>query len=407
MRRDRTVLVIGATGNVGRHVVAGLLEEGARVRALVRRPLTAALPGDVSVTQGDLERPETVATAAEGADAAFLLWPGFSSAGASDVVTELARHVAHVVYLSAARLQHGAEGAMPGVWSDLERLIEASGLSWTFVRAGGFAANTLEWADQIRSGDTVRIPYPNAARSLVHERDTADVAVRCLVDPGHAGRALAVTGPHVLTQLEQVRAIGAAIGRELQVEEQPADSARRRYEAVLGAEYADGALAYWASLVDAPERATGDVESVTGRPARTFAQWARDHAADFARRSTAEVADAYAASFRTGQIDRATSLLAPDFVRVAPQETDGREVELRGVAAVMDNAERQSAHAEINAVDVGDPLVNGDQFAIRFSFDETDRASGRRQTTTKLSLYTVEASRIVREEVFYYAPPAI
>jgi hypothetical protein len=168
MRRDRTVLVIGATGNVGRHVVAGLLEEGARVRALVRRPLTAALPGDVSVTQGDLERPETVATAAESADAAFLLWPRFSSAGASDMVTELARQVAHVVYLSAARLQHGDEGAMPGVWSDLERLIEASGLSWTFVRAGGFAANTLEWADQIRSGDTVRIPYPNAARSLVH-----------------------------------------------------------------------------------------------------------------------------------------------------------------------------------------------------------------------------------------------
>jgi uncharacterized protein YbjT (DUF2867 family) len=282
MTRDRTVLVIGATGNVGRHVVAGLLDEGARVRALVRHPLTAALPDEVAVTQGDLERPETVAMAAEGADAAFLLWPGFSAAGASEVVAELARRVSHVVYLSSARLQHDADGATEGVWSDVERLIEASGVGWTFVRAGGFAANTLDWAEQIRAGDTVRIPYPNAARSVVHERDIADVAVRALVDPRLVDRAFAVTGPAVLTQLEQVRAIGAAIGRDLRVEEQPPDIARRRYEAVLGAEYADAAIAYWATLVDVPERATGDVESVTGRPARTFAQWARDHAEDFA-----------------------------------------------------------------------------------------------------------------------------
>jgi uncharacterized protein YbjT (DUF2867 family) len=405
MSRHRIVLVIGATGKVGRHVVAGLLEEGARVRAVVRHPLTSGLPGEVSVTKGDLERPETVATAADGADAAFLLWPGFSAAGASEVVTELARHVSHVVYLSAARLQHGDESPMEGVWSEVEALIEASGVGWTFVRAGGFAANTLEWADQIRAGDTVRIPSPNAARSLVHERDIADVAVRALVDPALVGRAFAVTGPEVLTQIEQVRAIGAAIGRELRVEEQPADLARREYEAVMGAEFADRAIAYWATLVDAPERATGDVEGVTGRPARTFAQWARDHADDFVRRSTAELADAYATGFRSGRIAHVTRLLAPDFVRVAPQETDGREVELRGIAAVMENAERQTARAEINAVEVGGPLVNHDQFAIRFSFDETDRASGRSQTTTKVSLYTTRAGRIVREEVFYYTPP--
>jgi cytosine/adenosine deaminase-related metal-dependent hydrolase len=118
---------------------------------------------------------------------------------------------------------------------------------------------------------TVAAPLIDAGRTMSALR--ADRAL--------AGRAFAVTGPEVLTQLEQVHAIGAAIGRELRVEEQPADVARRKYEAVMGAEYANGVLAYWASLVDAPERATGDVESVTGRPARTVAQWARDHADDF------------------------------------------------------------------------------------------------------------------------------
>jgi uncharacterized protein YbjT (DUF2867 family) len=290
MSRDRTVLVIGATGKVGRHVVSGLLADGVRVRALVRHPLTAGLPAEVSIIEGDLDRPETVGVAADGAGAVFLLWPSFSTIGGSEVVTELARHVSHVVYLSAARLQHDDEGAMEGVWSEVEALIEGAGVGWTFLRAGGFAANTLDWADQIRTGDMVRVPFPEAGRSLVHERDIAAVAVRGLVDPGLAGRALTVTGPEVVTQLEQVGAIAAAIGRELRVEEQPADIARRQYEAVMGAEFAGAAIAYWGSLVEAPERATDDVERVTGRPARSFAQWARDHADDFARRSTAELA---------------------------------------------------------------------------------------------------------------------
>ena len=100
-----------------------------------------------------------------------------------------------------------------------------------------------------------------------------------------------VTGPEVLTQLEHFCAIGAAIGREPRVEGAAPDIARRKYESVMGAEFANHAIAGWATLVDAPERATDDVERVTGRPARTFAQWARDHADDFARRSTAEVAN--------------------------------------------------------------------------------------------------------------------
>lgn len=286
MSDERTVLVIGATGRVGRHVVAGLLEHGAHVKALVRHPLTAMLPGEVSVVQGELERPHTVAAAAEGADAAFLLWPSFSAAGASGVVSELARHVSHVVYLSAARLQRDDEGVIEGVWADVERLIEGSGVAWTFVRAGGFAANTLGWARQIRAGEEISIPYPRAARSLVHERDIAEVAVRALVDPGLRNKAFAVTGPEVLTQLEQVRAIGDAIGRPLRVQEQSSDIARRELAAIGGGEFADRALAHWATLVDEPERATDDVQRLTGHPARTFAQWARDHVDDFAASRT-------------------------------------------------------------------------------------------------------------------------
>ncbi|WP_237047863.1 SDR family oxidoreductase [Lentzea guizhouensis] len=230
---DRTILVTGASGKVGRHVVAGLLQAGVRVRALVRDPATARLPGGVEVVAGDLHVPATVDAAARGTDAAFLLWPGFSADGAAQTVEALARHVRHLVHLSAARLQRD-DGPMPGVWADVEDLVAVSGTSWTFLRAGGFAANTLEWAEQIRHGDVVELPFPDAARSLVHERDIADVAVRALLDPALADSAFPVTGPQVLTQREQVAAIGSAIGRELTVREQSPEAARRAYAAVLG-----------------------------------------------------------------------------------------------------------------------------------------------------------------------------
>lgn len=281
------VLVIGATGKVGRHLVPGLLRQGVGVRALVRFPSTAGLPGAVRVCEGALEDAAAVTAAAAGADAAFLLWPTFDSSAAEMVVAGLAKNVGHIAYLSAALLQHGESGVKDGVWADVEHAIERtgerSGVSWTFLRAGGFAANTLEWAEQIRAGDTVRIPYPDAARSLIHERDIADVAILALLGNALAGKAVELTGPDTLPQREQVAAIGAAVGRQLRVEDQPYHEAHRGYAAAMGTRFADAALAYWATLVDAPERVSRDAERFTGHPPRSFAEWARDHADDFAR----------------------------------------------------------------------------------------------------------------------------
>ncbi|WP_295702826.1 NAD(P)H-binding protein [Lapillicoccus sp.] len=283
----RTVLVTGATGKVGRHVVAGLLASSAQVsvRALVRDPAAADLPADLELVAGDLTRPDTLADAAAGVDAVFLLWPGFDPEGAVAPVTALAGHGTHVVYLSAARLQGDDVGVMTGVWSVLERLVEdttAAGGSHTMIRGGGFAGNTLEWAAEVRDGDTVRLVAPQGGRSLVHERDLAEVAVAALLDPAtHAGRAYAVTGPQTLTQVEQVAAIADALGRPLRVEVVTHDDAVRERAGLWGTAAAEQAVAHWESLVGRPERVTHTVEDVLGRPALPFSEWARDHVADF------------------------------------------------------------------------------------------------------------------------------
>jgi uncharacterized protein YbjT (DUF2867 family) len=268
------ILVTGATGNVGRHVVSQLAEAGLDVRALVRDPGRARLP--VETVRGDLTVPETLHPALADVESVFLLWPGFTADGAEEVVTAIAGQARRIVYLSANVADEPATH-----FSEIERLIRRSGAGWTFLRPGGFAANTLGWAGQIRQG-VVRWPYGKASRSLIHEKDIAAVAAHVLTSGGHGGAAYVLTGPEQLTQAEQVRVIGEVIGREVRWEEQPPEEARERLTAAWGdPAFVAGALRGWEGFVTAPEPVTGTVEELLGRPALTFRQWAADHAADF------------------------------------------------------------------------------------------------------------------------------
>ena len=279
----RSALVLGGTGKVGRHVVTGLLDAGLAVRALVRTPHRAGLPPAIALHRGDVHDPASVAAAADGADAAFLLWPGFSADGAEEVVAALAQHVRYIVHLSSGVIDPVENHATQGVWSQVEDLVRATGVAATFLRPGGFAGNTLMWAPAIRAGRPVQIPYPEAGRSLIHERDIADVAVLALRDPDrHAGRSYLLTGPAILTQREQAAAIGEAIGRPVVVEEQTRDEAAAELtRGGADATWVASALDHWASLVAHPEIALDTVERLTGHPARPFGRWAREHADDF------------------------------------------------------------------------------------------------------------------------------
>ncbi len=400
------ILVTGATGTVGRQVVAQLRERGVPVRAVTRDPASAGLPGGVEVVRGDLADPASLEPHLAGADSVFLVWPFTAPELAADlgarVVEILARRVTRVVYLSA----QAAAGRPGSFWATMERLIEASGADWTFLRPTGLAANTLMWADQIRGQGAVRWPYGAATRSLVHERDLAAVAVRALTEDRHAGQRYLLTGPEALTQADQVRIIGEVTGRAVRWEELPPEEARRQLLAAWGDPgFVDSALATWAGLVTQPEPVTRTVEEITGIPARTFRQWAADRASDFRPPPTAEVAGRYVSAFRAGDLDAALGLLAADVLRVAPLETGDGPGELRGVQQIMDHSGRLNADYQIHAVQIDDPLVRGDQFAVRFAFDRTHLPTGKRETAVKMSLYTVADAAIVREEVYYHTPP--
>jgi uncharacterized protein YbjT (DUF2867 family) len=258
---------------------------------LTRFPRAAELPDGVEVVGADLTDPESLGPALAGVNAVFLLWPRLTAEGAAPVVDVIAGHARRVVYLSAMSVRDDREPRANGVWGMLEDLIERSGLDWTFLRAGGFATNTLGWVDQVRAG-VVHWPYGAAARSLIHERDIAAVAALALTEDRHIGAKYVLTGPAAITQAEQIRIIGEAIGRPVRWAEAAPEDARQQLLATLGdSEFVEGALAYWASLVKEPEPVTNTVEAVTGVPARTFREWAEDHAADFRLLSTADIAE--------------------------------------------------------------------------------------------------------------------
>jgi len=170
------------------------------------------------------------------------------------------------------------------VYAGVEELIEKSGMRWTMLRPGPFALNYRHWwAPQIRSGDLVRWFHGDAQTAAVHERDIAAVAVRALCDQRHDGQDYVVTGPESLTQREQLAIIGESVGRRLVFDEVSPDTARREVIAAWPPRVADMLLSAYAAAVDRPAFITSTVEAVTGTPARTFREWANDHATDFAK----------------------------------------------------------------------------------------------------------------------------
>src|SRR5947208_15993722 len=210
-------LVIGATGTVGRQVVSQLAATGARVRATTRNRGHACFPTQVEIAQADLTIPATPDRRLADVQTVFLVWTAPHAAFTS-ALERIAKRARRIVFLSAPLktphpfFQQPNSARVQAL--QIEQGIEGSGLEWTFLRPGMFAANARHfWGPQIRAGRTVRWPSVNAPTAPIDERDIGAVAVRVLTGEGHAGKDYVLTGPRSLTQYEQILAIGDAIGR--------------------------------------------------------------------------------------------------------------------------------------------------------------------------------------------------
>jgi uncharacterized protein YbjT (DUF2867 family) len=281
------VLVIGATGNVGRQVVTQLVERQVSVRALARRPAEAGLPAAVEVVGGDLTELDSLRSALRGVVSVFAMWPLHNGDAAPAVMDTIAASTERLVLLSSAAARPElADPANPISATHLavEEAVERAGLAWTFLQPRAFATNTLTFASQIRAGDVVRGIHGDMAMTLIHEADMAAVAVRALTSDGHVKARYELSGPELLRQSEQVQIIGEVLGRPIRWVEVSRAVAREQMLDVIPESHVDRMLDAYARLAEsesAPEPPTTTVEDVTGAPARTYRQWVADHRADF------------------------------------------------------------------------------------------------------------------------------
>lgn len=271
-----TILVTGANGLVGRHVVDGLLKTGHRVRALSRQPSETNL--SVDTRKGDLEDPPSLAEALTGIESMYL----FPVAETAADVVAMAKHagVRRIVVLSGTTADEDDRGG----YREVEKAVEDSGLEWTHVRASEFAGNWRDFAPTIRAERVVRRPYGQAVTQPTHEADIAAVAVAALTEDHHVGKIYPLAGPEGLTVVQQVAAIAAALNENIRFEEQDPAQARKLWvRDGYPAEFVDWLFALWADSTETPtnQEWASVVPKVTGRPGRTFAQWAIDHADGF------------------------------------------------------------------------------------------------------------------------------
>ena len=282
-----TILVIGATGTVGRPLVSELLAADVKVRALLRAPARADLPAAVERVRGDLAAPETLDAALGDVDAVFLVWTAAPST-APAVIDRIAHSAPRLVFLTAPHQTPHPFFQQPNplraMLSGIERHIETTPLRATFVRPGMFAANCIDWwGEAFRNNDVVRWPLLEAPTAPIDPRDIAAVAARVLTDANtsHAGRSYVITGPASLTQREQLQIIADTVGRPLRCEDLTADEARRVLAPSFPLRALDMLLDSWTAALGQPAYVTTTVAELLGRPAHSFPDWARHNASAF------------------------------------------------------------------------------------------------------------------------------
>ncbi|MHB9003355.1 MAG: SDR family oxidoreductase [Coriobacteriia bacterium] len=211
----KSVLVTGATGNVGVEVVRQLVSRGVPVKAAVRTGRGHTAPQDTSPVVFDFETPETFGPALDGVDRVFLMRPPHMSdakAFRPFIHAMAAAGIQQVVFLSV-------QGAGQNIFvphHGIEVLLKRSGLAWTFLRPSFFMQNlsTTHLAD-IRDHGEIYVPAGRGRTNFIDVADIGEAAAVCLSTPGHQRMAYEITGTEALTYDQVAATLSAACGRPI------------------------------------------------------------------------------------------------------------------------------------------------------------------------------------------------
>lgn len=276
-----TILITGSRGKVGSTLLTLLHEAGATVRAASGSPEKLSLPADVDTVKCALDDPATFPAALDSVTSVFL----YAEASQIDAFLDEAgaAGVEHIVLLSSSSVLDPDAAGNPIAASHLaaEQALAASPIETTVLQPGAFAGNALQWPWALKSTGAIDLPYPGSYGDPIHERDIAEAALAVLTRPPLRGATYHLTGPESLTFTQQIAIIERASGRPIPFNTVTREAWKESMAEYMPSAFADALLDYWASTDGAPAPLTRSVEELTGHPARTFAEWAKENADAF------------------------------------------------------------------------------------------------------------------------------
>ncbi|MCA0964327.1 SDR family oxidoreductase [Salipiger bermudensis] len=218
-----TILVTGATGNVGRNVVDQLVQRGANVRALVRDPAKATFPESVEIAQGDLLDVDALRAAFSGVSTLFLLNGVVADEFTQALVTlQVAREagVERIVYLSVIHADLYVNVPHFAGKFGVERMIEAMGLNATILRPAYFMDNEITIKDAIAGYGIYPMPLGTKGIAMIDARDIGEIAAIELIRREEAAAPLPtvrinLVGPDTLTGESAAAIWSDVLGREI------------------------------------------------------------------------------------------------------------------------------------------------------------------------------------------------
>jgi uncharacterized protein YbjT (DUF2867 family) len=187
--------------------------------------------------------------------------------------------VERIVKLSVRGVGHDATDSITTMHRAGEQAIRASGIDWTFLRPTAYMSNALNWAGMIAADQVVHAPFAAGRAAVVDPADIAAVAAACLTHDSHNHQVYELTGPEPLSPPDQLAILSQVLGRDLRyAEADPADMLAQMVSYGTPEELAHAIIEQFRSTLDPfNSKPTGDITTVTSRPARSFTDWAQAH----------------------------------------------------------------------------------------------------------------------------------
>jgi uncharacterized protein YbjT (DUF2867 family) len=280
-----TMILISTAGKVGSHAARLLAQRGQPVRILVRerQKATALAQAGVEVVEGDLEAPATIDAATQGVSAVILVSPAIPAQELNVIDSAVRAGVGHVVKITSKASADSPIARRRGQ-SEIENALIASGLGYTLLRNNAYMQNFLMLAPAIATTSSFSSSTGEGRIGLIDTRDVADVAAQIAVSPAaHAKKTYWPTGPERLSYSDAAAVLSKVLGRQIALHPLTFEEDK---QAMINAGIPETVAEMNAQALSLfaqgdSDWVTDDVPSLLSRPARTFEQFAADHAAAF------------------------------------------------------------------------------------------------------------------------------